>query len=377
MEGTLKGSIADVLEGQISGSIELLAGEPVLDDITITENGHYTPPSGVDGYDDITVNVPSTQPVLDDITINENGHYTPPSGVDGYDDITVYVPYVSQGTTINDNGTYTPPSGVDGFSQVIVNVSNTVQGLQVTENGTYTPPVGSGVVGYSPVTVNVTPPSPVTSILNATHNGTFYPQLPSVGFSEVIVDVHDSDIIPITQSEYDILPEAEKMNGKFYQISAVSSIIDMTDATILKQGSMSVTLGNGSVSFSRGAGTQIGCNTHLSIDVTNIEAIEYNLATGTFYGGGNCNNDTRALYIGVGSSPVTSNYVWYVTLPLLYNAYMLANKTYIKKQIDVSNLTGVVYLNILGNGVNMDMTQITAYSNLTKFMYMGNTYIKK
>lgn len=195
MEGTLRGSIADVLEGQISGSIELLAGEPVLDDITITENGHYTPPSGVDGYDDITVNVPSTQPVLDDITINENGHYTPPSGVDGYDDITVYVPYVSQGTTINDNGTYTPPSGVDGFDQVIVNVPNTVQGLNVTENGTYTAPVGSGVVGYSPVTVNVTPPPPVTSILNATHNGTFYPQLPSVGFSEVLVDVPQSEDI--------------------------------------------------------------------------------------------------------------------------------------------------------------------------------------
>ena len=195
MEGTLKGSIADVLEGQISGSIELLAGEPVLDDITITENGHYTPPSGVDGYDDITVNVPSTQPVLDDITINENGHYTPPAGTDGYDDITVYVPYVSQGKTITENGTYTPDSGVDGFDRVIVNVPNTVQGLQVTENGTYTPPVGSGVVGYSPVTVNVTPPPPVTSILNATHNGTFYPQLPSVGFSEVVVDVPQTEDI--------------------------------------------------------------------------------------------------------------------------------------------------------------------------------------
>ena len=220
MEGTLRGSIADVLEGQISGSLELLAGEPVLENLSVssngvyeprtgvdgfdkvtvsvpepeletlnvTQNGTYTPGSGVDGFDEVNVNVPSDEPVLDSIEINENGHYTPPAGTDGYDDITVYVPYVSQGTTINNNGTYTPPSGVDGFSQVRVDVPNTVQGLNVTENGTYTAPVGSGVVGYSPVTVNVTPPPPVTSVLNVTHNGTFYPQLPSVGFSEVVVN---------------------------------------------------------------------------------------------------------------------------------------------------------------------------------------------
>ena len=195
MEGTLRGSIADVLEGQISGSLELLAGEPVLENLSVSSNGVYEPQTGVDGFDKVTVNVPIPEPVLDSITINENGHYTPPAGTDGYDDIAVYVPYVSQGTTINENGTYTPPSGVDGFSQVTVNVPNTVQGLVVTENGTYTAPVGSGVVGYSPVTVNVTPPAPVTSVLNATHNGTYYPQSPSVGFSEVIVNCPESDEI--------------------------------------------------------------------------------------------------------------------------------------------------------------------------------------
>lgn len=87
--------------------------------LTATENKTYTAPEGK-AYNPVKVNVP--EPVLDSITINENGHFTPPAGTDGYDDITVYVPYVTQGTTINENGDYTPPSGVDGFGRVIVDV---------------------------------------------------------------------------------------------------------------------------------------------------------------------------------------------------------------------------------------------------------------
>lgn len=37
---------------------------PVLDSITITSNGTYTPPAGTDGYNNITVNVPSDTPEM-------------------------------------------------------------------------------------------------------------------------------------------------------------------------------------------------------------------------------------------------------------------------------------------------------------------------
>lgn len=65
----------------------------VLDHLveTITENGTYTYTPEHDGFEDaeITVNVSSVTPVLDDITITENGVYT--SEHDGFDEVTVNV----------------------------------------------------------------------------------------------------------------------------------------------------------------------------------------------------------------------------------------------------------------------------------------------
>lgn len=360
MEGTLKGSIADVLEGQISGSIELLAGEPVLenlsvssngvyeprtgvdgfdkvtvdvpstqpvlDDITINENGHYTPPSGVDGYDDITVNVPTPQPVLDDITINENGHYTPPAGTDGYDDITVYVPYVSQGTTINDNGTYTPPSGVDGFDQVIVNVPNTVQGLNVTENGTYTAPVGSGVVGYSPVTVNVPTPPPSLRSLIANHNGYFVPGSGYVGFSEVTVDVANPSSLATG-----FIFNADDILYKAYKASANDIIANPHELISTWDGSSNVGL---AYSFM------------VKLPST-VETIRYKITTGTAY---NPSNSNYGLYIGVKNS--YTNYA--INTFLASKSYIGTQytNTVIEDSIDISNQTGPLYFCVVGSGWN-------------------------
>lgn len=61
---------------------------PNIEEITITENGTTTAPSGVDGYNPINVNVP--QPTLTSITITENGTTTAPSGT-AYNEITVNV----------------------------------------------------------------------------------------------------------------------------------------------------------------------------------------------------------------------------------------------------------------------------------------------
>ena len=357
MEGTLRGSIADVLEGQISGSLELLAGEPVLENLSVssngvyqpqagvdgfdkvtvnvpipepeletlnvTQNGTYTPGSGVDGFDEVNVNVPSDEPVLDSIEINENGHYTPPAGTDGYDDITVYVPYVSQGKTIIENGTYTPPSGVDGFDQVIVDVPNTVQGLNVTENGTYTAPVGSGVVGYSPVTVNVTPPPPVTSILNVTHNGTFYPQSPSVGFSKVVVDCPVSDEIilfdgtihepaNITWSTYGMTLTDGKLISSGQNTGFYISSQDLGEFYIVKvygnnpnDGNLSVRSGRCSAGSSLPTITQSGTG-RLSNNLITPAKGDFVIAQGV-------NTATECVFFGSSSSGTGSNLPYNIT----------------------------------------------------------------
>ena len=66
--------------------------EPVIQPLSVTENGTYTAPTGVDGYSPVSVNVSSgPAPVIEPITITENGIYTVSAGVDGYSPITVNV----------------------------------------------------------------------------------------------------------------------------------------------------------------------------------------------------------------------------------------------------------------------------------------------
>lgn len=66
--------------------------EPVIDEITITENGQYIAPSGVDGYNPVIVSVPSEEPSLQSLAVTENGNYLPDTGYDGFSDVSVNVP---------------------------------------------------------------------------------------------------------------------------------------------------------------------------------------------------------------------------------------------------------------------------------------------
>lgn len=63
--------------------------QPNLENVTITENGTYNHPD-YDGYDNVIVNVPSDA-TIEPITITGNGVYNPPSNVDGYAPVTVNV----------------------------------------------------------------------------------------------------------------------------------------------------------------------------------------------------------------------------------------------------------------------------------------------
>ena len=64
---------------------------PEIIPLLVEENGVYNVPAGKDGFNPVTVDVPSYTPAIDPITITENGTYTAPPGVDGYSPVTVNV----------------------------------------------------------------------------------------------------------------------------------------------------------------------------------------------------------------------------------------------------------------------------------------------
>lgn len=115
--------ISGIIQNYLRGSIESIGGEPpVIESKTITENGTYTAPEGVDGFSPVVVNVPTVEPVIDSISIFENGTYTAPEGIDGYSPIIVDIPPKVE-VTLNatSNGTYTPEEGYV-YNGAIVNV---------------------------------------------------------------------------------------------------------------------------------------------------------------------------------------------------------------------------------------------------------------
>lgn len=63
----------------------------VIEPLSVTENGTYRTPEGVDGYDPVSVNVPSVPPAISSLSVTENGTYIVPEGVDGYNPVIVNV----------------------------------------------------------------------------------------------------------------------------------------------------------------------------------------------------------------------------------------------------------------------------------------------
>ena len=65
-------------------------GSGVIQPLTVTKNGKYDAPEGVNGFNPVMVNVPAA---VKSITITKNGTYTPPAGYDGYNPVIVKNPY--------------------------------------------------------------------------------------------------------------------------------------------------------------------------------------------------------------------------------------------------------------------------------------------
>ena len=138
--------------------------EPVVEALSVTENGIYNAPSGVDGFTPVDVNVPSREPVLESLSITDNGTYTPSAGKDGFDSVDVNVPKEHHNVTsksITANGVYNS-TGDEVWNEVSVNVpQKTFNKASVTKeytsNGQYSIATPDGYDGISDVnlTVNV------------------------------------------------------------------------------------------------------------------------------------------------------------------------------------------------------------------------------
>ena len=107
--------------------------EPVVQPLSVTKNGTYTPPEGVDGYAPVNVSVPIPTPVLKTLRVTKNGTYNAPSGTDGYNKVEVNV----------------PSSGGIGGGNVNVSVLIEVES-GVTAHVFYMD--GAGYPSYSPIT---------------------------------------------------------------------------------------------------------------------------------------------------------------------------------------------------------------------------------
>lgn len=127
-------------------------GNPVLEELEVTENGNYTPSEGVDGFCSVSVNVPDIPAVVQPLEVTENGTYTAPDGVDGYSPVTVNVPtpeIVLQDKTITENGEYTADAGFDGLGKVLVEIASGGGGSLVCKTGQFTASAVTQVVQHN------------------------------------------------------------------------------------------------------------------------------------------------------------------------------------------------------------------------------------
>lgn len=171
-------------EINLIGKITAGGSRPVMESLSVTENGNYTPGEGVDGFNRVNVNV---QPVLETLTATENGIYTPGTGKDGFSSVEVDVPAPThKSMTITQNGVYLPLNeNVDYFDDITVNVPFTFDFLPATPSSMNIYKESSMAFSQDLIANKMDTIWSSGSMVGLSFNGTYNLK----GFNKLIVDV--------------------------------------------------------------------------------------------------------------------------------------------------------------------------------------------
>lgn len=181
-----------------------------LESISITSNGHY---AKEDGYNDITVNVPTETVNNQDktLSITQNG-----TSVVSFDTGYTGLNTVTVNTNVPDRYEEGKEDGKEEQKGLMIN-------LNVTENKTYT-----RENGYKQVVVNVptgdtinNQDKSITITENGSQNVTFDTGYTGLGTVNITTNVHLTEyvVVSLTQEEYDNIPV--KDNNTIYMISCI------------------------------------------------------------------------------------------------------------------------------------------------------------
>lgn len=130
---------------EMAGAIAQIHGEPVLEALSVTENGTYDPSSGKDGFSQAIVNVPNSYAAGDEGKVVDNGALVAQSS----QNITANGTY---DTTLKNEAVVNVPNSYSASDEgkVVDNGALVAQTSQtITENGTYDTTINNSI------TVNV------------------------------------------------------------------------------------------------------------------------------------------------------------------------------------------------------------------------------
>lgn len=157
------GKLLYVENGRITAkSVREIGGGGTLEHLSVSANGTYTPPSGVDGYDQVIVTVPSGAN-LQSKTVTQNGTVTPDAGYDGLSSVVVNVPGGGGGDVESWDLTASLTGDLHGIPMTAGNVSLSAEGAVFDSTYDYL----SVPLGYNGITIEIDVAS--MSLTSGTH----------------------------------------------------------------------------------------------------------------------------------------------------------------------------------------------------------------